>query len=154
MSKISQKEAVYNAILNVIGTIDGVVSLSREQRSQVNMILIEGFKAGKIELNTEYNDEELKSYVSGLQANWLRKDKRLNGEVDYVIKNPGSRRYAVDPQLKALKALMSTMTTDEEKSEVQGYIDAREAELKQAAIKKVEIDVDFLPEALRSKFTK
>jgi hypothetical protein len=151
-NKMTQKEAVFTAVTNVVGTIDGTYNPTREQRHQINAILFEGFKAGKIDLDREYNDTELKSYVSGLQSNWLRKDKRLNGGVAHMTKNPGSRKGSGDAQIKALKALLDTVVTDEEKSEIQGYIDARYAEL--TPVKEVTIDYSMLPAALKEKFAK
>ena len=150
---MNQKEATYQAICNVTGhTGDGVLVISKEQRAQVNMILFEGFRAGTIQLDREFSDAELKGYVSGLQSNWIRKDGRLNGGVKYAAKNPGSRAGSGDPALKALRALMSTLTTDADKSEVQGYIDARIAEITVA--KQEVIDYSALPADLAAKFGK
>jgi hypothetical protein len=150
---VNQKEATYAAICAVTGHKgEGVLEISKEQRAQVNMILFEGFRAGKIQLDREFTDQELKSYVSGLQSNWIRKDKRLNGGVKYEAKSPGSRAGSGDPSLKALRALMSTLTKDEDKVEVQGYIDARVAELNVA--KAPTIDYSVLPADLQAKFKK
>jgi hypothetical protein len=151
---MNQKEAVFTAICSVTGhTGEGTLEISKEQRAQVNMILFEGFRANKIQLDREFSDSDLKSYVSGLQSNWIRKDKRLNGGIAYTAKNPGSRQGAADPALKALRALMSTLTTPEDKVEVQGYIDARVNEI--AATKQaVTIDFSALPADLQAKFKK
>lgn len=150
---MNQKEATYNAICAVTGHKgDGAVVISKEQRAQVNMILCEGFRAGKIDLDREFTDAELKSYVSGLQSNWIRKDSRLNGGIKYTAKNPGSRAGSGDPALKALRALMTTLTTEADKTEVQGYIDARVAELNVAKVPT--IDYSVLPADLQAKFKK
>jgi len=154
MSKMSQKEAVFVAVCNVTGhTGEGQVAISKEQRGQVNAILFESFRAGNIELDREYTDSDLKSYVSGLQSNWLRKDKRLNGGTQYVAKNPGSRAGSTDASLKAMRALMTTLTTDEEKAEVQGYIDARIQEISATKQAKT-VDFSALPADLAAKFSK
>lgn len=154
MSKMSQKEAVFVAVCNVTGhTGEGQVAISKEQRGQVNAILFESFRAGNIELDREYTDSDLKSYVSGLQSNWLRKDKRLNGGTQYVAKNPGSRAGSTDASLKAMRALMTTLTTDEEKAEVQGYIDARISEISATKQAKT-VDFSALPADLAAKFSK
>ena len=154
MSKMTQKEAVFVAICNVTNhSGDGAVVISKEQRAQVNMILFEGFKAGTIEMDTEKSDSDLKGYVSGLQSNWIRKDKRLNGGVQYSAKNPGSRAGSADPALKAMRTLLSTLSTPEEKAEVQAYIDSRVSELaiaKQATI----VDFSALPADLQAKYSK
>lgn len=153
MSKVSQKEAVFQAMINVMGEQDGVYVPTKEQRAQVNLILFEGFKAGTIEIEGTKSDSDLKGYVSGLQSNWLRKDKRLNGGVQYTAKNPGSRAGSADPQLKAMRALITTLTTDEEKAEVQAYIDARVAELNATKVAKT-VDFSALPADLAAKFGK
>jgi hypothetical protein len=153
MTKISQKEAVFQAVKNVCGEQD-VYTPSKEQRAQVNAILFEGFRSGTIELDREFSDTDLKSYVSGLQSNWLRKDKRLNGNVAYVAKNPGSRAGSGDASLKAMRALLSTLTTEEDKIEVQGHIDARIAEIGASKKKTVTVDFSALPADLASKFSK
>jgi len=153
-NKMTQKEAVFSAVINVCGPSEGGYSPTKEQRAQINAILFEGFRSDKIVLEKEYDDAGLKAYVSGLQSNWLRKDKRLNGNVSYVAKNPGSRQGSTDPQLKALRALLTTMTSEEEKAEVQGYIDARVSEINASKIKSNPINFDVLPEALKTKFVK
>jgi hypothetical protein len=150
MSKMTQKEAVFVAITNICGVHDGAYTPTKEQRAQVNMVLFQGFRSEKIELERQFDDAELKSYVSGLQSNWLRKDKRLNGGTAYIAKNPGSRTGSIDPQIKAMRTLQSTLTTEADIAEVQVHIDARLAEMKP---KKV-IDLSALPEELRTKFSK
>lgn len=150
---MNQKEAVFQAVVNVTGfNGEGQCTPSKEQKHQIVMVLVEGFKAGKISLDKVYDDAGLKSYTGGLLSNWLRKDTRLNGGTAYVAKNPGSRTGSTDPQLKAMRALLSTLNTPEEKAEVQKYIDARIEELKP----KQEVSVDFsaLPAELANKFSK
>ena len=150
---MSQKEAVFRAVTVVTGfNGDGICAPTREQRAMINTILFEGFRKGEIELEREFTDQELKAYVSGLQSNWLRKDKRLNGGIKYEAKNPGSRAGVGDPQLKAMRALLAGLTDPAQRAEVQRYIDARVAEL--AAISAPQVDLSALPEALRTKFTK
>ena len=154
MGKINQKEAVFQAVCNVTGfTGEGTVEITKEQRAQVNAILFEGFKSGAIELDKEFSDSDLKAYVSGLQSNWLRKDKRLNGGVQYIAKNPGSRTGSGDPALKAMRALLSTLpegTADY--NEVESEIQKRVSEISATKVKA--IDLSALPEHLRTKFSK
>lgn len=154
MTKMTQKEAVFQAVKNVCGEQDGAYTPTKEQRAQINQILFEGFRSEKIELDREFSDSDLKGYVSGLQSNWLRKDKRLNGNVTYVAKNPGSRAGSGDPSLKAMRALLTTLSTEEEKAEVQSYIDAKVAEINASKKKSVTIDFSALPADLASKFNK
>ena len=159
--KMTQKAALYSAVIAVL-TEAGVemeggalnvhfapgAPKGKEFRGQVNQILFEGFRAGNINYDgTLPNDTELKAYVSGLQSNWLRKDKELNGGVKYTAKNPGSRAGSTDPAIKAMRLLLDSQTDATKRTEIQGYIDARLAEIK--PVKSVEIDVSALPEALR-----
>ena len=150
---MNQKDAVHAAVVNVCGQVDGAYTPNKEQRAQVNAILFEGFKTGDIQMDGEKTDSDLKGYVSGLQSNWLRKDKRLNGGIQYAAKNPGSRAGSTDPQLKAMRTLLSTLSVESERSEVQGYIDARISEI---AVTKQAKTVDFsaLPADLAAKFQK
>ena len=130
--KMTQKEAVFAAMTAVfdVSHFESRVEPTKEQRAQVNNILFEGFRAGSIELEKEYDDSKLKAYVSGLQSNWLRKDGRLNGGVAYVAKNPGSRAGSTDPQIKACRLLMATKTDPTERAEIQAFIDKRISEIK------------------------
>lgn len=161
MSKLSQKEAVFNAVHQVLAEASVSVNdsqsvksfMTKEFRAQVNVILFEGIRSGEVELSGEKTDSELKTYVSGLQSNWLNKDKRLNGNVAYIAKNPGSRQGQQDPQIKALRALLSTKSEDSEIAEIQGYIDSRLKELHVAkATKTTKIDFDALPTELQAKY--
>lgn len=160
MNKQTQRDAVYNAVSSVLAeagkTVEGDVSthMTRELRSQVNNILFEGFRAGTIVLDKEFTDTELKSYVSGLQSNWLRKDKRLNGGVSYVAKNPGSRAGSGDSSLKAMRALLSTVTSESDRAEIESHIAARVQEIKASKIKSKPIDFSALPANLAAKFLK
>ena len=155
MSKMTQRAATFAAICAVTGhTGEGdAVVISKEQRAQVNMILFEGFKAGTIQLDKEYTDSDLKSYVSGLQSNWIRKDPRLNGGQKYTAKNPGSRAGSTDPSIKAMRVLLGTLTDESERAEVQSHIDARQSELNAAKQTKV-VDFSVLPAELQAKFQK
>jgi hypothetical protein len=130
MTKTNQKEAVYNAVINVVGEQDGAYTPTKEQRAQVNQILFTGFREDAIELDREFTDTELKGYVSGLQSNWLRKDGRLNGGVKYQAKNPGSRAGSGDPQIKAMRILLAGQTDPQARTEIQAFINKRQAEVK------------------------
>ena len=150
---MNQKEAVYTAVVNVTEfNGEGQCLPSKEQKAQISAILIEGFKTNQITLEVAFNDTDLKSYVSGLLSNWLRKDTRLNGGLKYQAKNPGSRAGSSDPQLKAMMTLFSTLTDESEKKEVMTYIEARKAELNVAKVKV--IDYSALPADLIAKFKK
>lgn len=156
--KATQKAAVFAAITSVLAEaghqyeegMDVGPIMTRELRAQVNQILFEGFRAGSIELDKEFDDTELKSYVSGLQSNWIRKDKRLNGNVTYVAKNPGSRAGSGDPTLKAMRNLLTTLTDANDKAEVQACIDEHVSKIQASKVKV--IDYTKLPANLAAKF--
>jgi hypothetical protein len=165
----TQRQAVYQAVKSVLTEagiefydgIDAKSVMSKEHRAQVNAILCVGFMTSQIDFKqTEANKAKLasesllKEYVSGLQSNWLAKDDRLNGGVDHQIKNPGSRTGGSDEQLKALRALHSTLTNATDRAEIQTMIDARMAALTVTKTKQVEINYDALPESLRAKYAK
>lgn len=137
--KQTQKEAVFAAVTSVLNEAgievnegdNFATSLTRELRSQVTAILVEGFKGGTIALDKNFeNDSDLRTYCSGLTSNWLRKDKRMNGGTAYVAKNPGSRAGSSDPQIKAMRVLLATQTDPAKRAEIQSFIDARLAEIR------------------------
>jgi Zn-dependent oligopeptidase len=151
---VSQKEAVFTAITEVLGNFSGVAELSTEQRKEVISSIMSGFENGTVELSaeasTKYNTiAKLKSYTQGLVSNWLRKDSRLNGGVKHETKNPGSRAGSGDSTVKALRALRSTLKDANQIAEVESEIAARIAAFKASKTPKVEINTDLIPENLR-----
>jgi hypothetical protein len=161
---MNQKDAVFVAVSQVLsnanvtfeeGTTVVKPLMTKELRAQVNQILFEGFRNKTIEMDGEKTDAELKQYVSGLQSNWINKDKRLNGTTNYAAKNPGSRAGITDPQIKAMRALLTTVESDDEKAEIQGFIDDRLATLNAGKTKSKAKAVDFsaLPEELQAKYS-
>lgn len=158
---VNQKDSVFAAVIAVLaeakiefvsGTTMAKTVMTKELRTQVNQILFQGFRGKTIEMDGEKSDADLKQYVSGLQSNWLNKDKRLNGSVQYAAKNPGSRTGVTDPQVKALRGLLAQAESDKEKTEIQEYLDDRLKQLGQAKAKTVEVNIADLPEALRAKY--
>lgn len=145
---VKQKDAVFNAVVAVRGTSEfsDAVELTKEERGVIQASLVAGFQSGSIAFQGDATDTtKLTSYVSGLVSNWLRKDKRLNGNVSYVAKNPGTRTGSGDESLKAMRTLLGATTDPEAQAEIQAEIDKRIGELKP---KKV-INVAALPESLR-----
>ena len=147
---MKQSDAVFQATVNVCGNQDEAYKPTKEQRQQIGAILFAGFESGKIELKRGFDAEYVKGYIPGLITNWLNKDKRLNGGTKYQAKNPGSRTGSSDPQVKAMRVLLSTKSDPAERAEIQAFIDKRVAEL--APSKTVTINVDDLPEELRAKY--
>lgn len=160
---MSQKEAVFSAVTSVLanagiafeaGKTNVKDLMTKELRAQVNQILFQSFRNGSVVLDGEKSDKELKQYVSGLQTNWLNKDKRLNGSTQYVAKNPGSRAGSTDAQVKALRGLLSQTEDEAERAEIQGYLDARIEELEKdkKGKKSAPIDMSALPAELAAKY--
>jgi len=150
MTKLSQKDAVFNAITEVIGETrteetTTPLTLTKDQKASVREILIEGFENDEIEIKN--GQEDIKKYVNGLLNNWMRKDKRFNGNVSYKAKNPGSRVGQGDAIVKNLRLLLKTDVNDEAKIEINQAIQDRLAELKPE--KKVDIDASVIPEHLQ-----
>lgn len=140
MSKLSQVQAVVNAVQSVFGEngvefVEGMnvrSAMTKEFKSQINAIICAGFKAGEIEFkDTESNrakladDKLLRNYVTGLIDNHVKKDKRLNGNTKHEIAQPFSRH----PQVLELKKLRTAENT----TEIDGLVEAKIAELKAAA---------------------
>ena len=167
MNKVNQKTAVYVAITTVLADAgidfeDGMniaELMTKERRGKVNAILFAGFRSNEIELDREYSDSDLKAYVSGLQSNWIRKDKRLNGNTTYQAKNPGSIAGSGDGALSNAKKLLATLkadptTSEADVAEVEAFIAERTAEIAAEKVKSVTIDFNALPPHLRAKFQK
>jgi hypothetical protein len=149
MEKISQKDAVYAAITEVLGeTPPNPCTLTDEQRKQVHQLTLEQFEAGIVSL-THTPVQGLKNYMPSLTNNWLRKDKRLNGGTTYKTKNPGSRTGAGDAEIKNLKKLLKMDLSDQDRKSVEAAIESRKAQLAKEKAKDIEIDVSKLPESLK-----
>lgn len=90
---LSQREAVYLAVMGCfeksgVKFTSGKAAdlLNPEMRKQITDTICADFKAGKVALRETPNNKEklgddksLRVYVTGLINNWLRRDKRLNG---------------------------------------------------------------------------
>ena len=158
---LSQKEAVFNAVQQVCAEHGksfeegSKFDLTKSEREQVVSIVMAGFEKGEIELKSE--QENLKSYTGGLVSNWLRKDKRLNGNTQYQPANPGSRTGQSDDYVKNMRVLLATLPEgSEEALAVTEAIDTRIASIKaeKAKSRVKEIDVNFIPEELQHLITK
>jgi hypothetical protein len=143
--KTNQRDAVYNAVVAVIGEVNGKVDLSKTQKAEVHSRLFSEFKAGNVEHSNLPDDEKLTKYIPGLVNNWVRKDPRLNGGTKYTAKNPGIRAGSGDESIKVMKQLLAMTPDASAKAEIQAAIDARVRELKP---KKV-LNIEALPVSLR-----
>jgi hypothetical protein len=159
---MNQKTATVQACLAVLNErgvkyeLNGSVNigdvLTDADKAKIRDVVFAGFKTGQIEMAEEskakYGDDKaLKSYVSGLVNNWIRKAKEFNNGQAYQAKNPGSRAGSSDEQIKEMKKLLNTTTDPKIKATIQTEIDARQAELVFASAPS--IDVSKLPESLR-----
>lgn len=164
---MNQKEATYNAIIAAFANAgvsfeDGDNAkelLTPEMRTEVRETLFTQFRNGEISHKDEFaqtklhDDAELKKYVAGLLSNWIKKDKRLNGNVKYQIQNPGSRAGQGDEQVKELRKLIKQLTAtgnEEGLAAAKEALEARQAEVAASkAVKSSPINPDAIPEHLR-----
>jgi hypothetical protein len=148
--KIPQKAAVFNAIVAVTGKeqFEEALKLEGDQKRKVRDHVFQQFKEGKVTYGGEMpEDKELRRYCTGLVSNWLRKDRRLNGNTTYAPQNPGQRAGQGDEQLQMLKQLAKLPhLNDDQRREVQAAIEQREEQLRGP---QVQIDPEKLPENLR-----
>jgi hypothetical protein len=98
MSRISQKEATYQSVLeafnvNNINFTPNVtyakLHLNKALRKQVVSILMDKFNSTLVEVSEDFMSKtitlvQLSKYCNGLLSNWLRKDTRLNGGAKYT----------------------------------------------------------------------
>ena len=142
---MSQGEAVFQAVFEVVGNIDGKVSLTDAQTEAVYAKVLMAFTEGQTVHRSNPTPEALRKYIPGLVNNWLRKDKRLNGGNKYQPKNPGSRAGSGDESIRAMRTLLTVTTDLDSKAQIEAAIQARLNELKPKAA----INTAALPEALR-----
>ena len=150
---MKQRDAVYQAVINVMGEHEGAYEPTKDERESIIMIVTEGFVQGNVDFSdsakAKYDSPaKIKGYVGGLVSNWLRKDPQLNGGVKYVAKNPGSRAGQSDAQLKALRQLAKTLTDPTKVEFINTKIEERVAEIRAEKAKSTDIDLSSLPQDL------
>lgn len=161
---MNQKEAVFSTTTAVLSDMGiefhgDVTVVTDEARTAIIDILVEGFKEGKFSFEQNEanqaklsNDSKLKAYVNGLVSNWFRKDKRLNGNVQYVAKNPGSRAGSTDPEIRELRKAMKAFAPGSEKYELcKAAIDERLHEIKASKPTTISIDTSVIDPELAAK---
>lgn len=143
---MTQGEAVYSAVIQVVGEPNGKVLdyITDEETKQVEAVVFSMFKSGECSHSKNPDDVALMKYIPGLVNNWLRKDLRLNGGSEYVPKRPGSRTNSGDKELSNLKNLLKLYPGNQE---IMLAIKAREAAV--AESRKPVVDVNHIPEHLR-----
>jgi hypothetical protein len=159
---MNQRTAVCNALIAVLADrgasyeLNGETPikevLTKKDIETVNAFIFAGFRKGEIEMSADSkekyaDDQKMKTYVSSLVNNWVRKAPEFNNDSVYQAKNPGSRKGSGDEQVKTMKALLAQTTDAGHKTLIQAAIDKRIAEIKPTAT--VEIDSSKLPESLR-----
>lgn len=160
---LSQRKATVSTILAVLEErgvkyelngatpIDEV--LTDADKKSIRDAMFAMFRGGQVEMSEEskpryQDDAQLKSYVSGLVNNWIRKAKEFNGGNTYTPKNPGSRVGSGDAQIKEMKKLLSVTKDQAIIETIQAAITARQEEIKPV---ETQIDFDKLPESLKAK---
>jgi len=162
---MNQKEATVSTILAVLEErgvsyeLNGPTPISEvltnSDKEQVRDALFTMFRSGDVSYKAEFqakvdDDSELKKYISGLVNNWIRKNKEFNCGQAYVAKNPGSRSYIKDEQLKELTKLAKQCANNPEAlAQVTEAIEDRKAEIEAEKAKSIVINADALPEHLK-----
>lgn len=168
MSQLSQRDAVIKAVESLgveVGTGNKIV-LDKEELSQVVEICTQSYLSGDTRMkDTPANAAKLadpakiRSYARSQVNDAFRKDKRLNGDVNYhdlpkVLERKGSRASAGDEQLKELKKLKSAYIAAGETSKV-ALVDeaiAKRAEVVQKEkAKDVKVDLNKIDPELLEK---
>jgi hypothetical protein len=115
--KISQKQAVVNEVMNVLGTNFDPATPAKQQLTPAHLKtikdnLVTGITNGTIKYNKDSsNVKEVSSYVPGLLSNHLRKAKELNGGIKYgpKTKKTVNESYSADPTVKLLQEKLETL---------------------------------------------
>jgi hypothetical protein len=159
---MNQKTAVCNALISVLAErgvtyeLNGPTPikevLTDKDLATVRATIFAGFRNGEIAMDSEsagkYTDDSaMKTYVSGLVNNWVRKEKTFNAGKTYAAKNPGSRKGSSDDKIKQMKLLLAQTTNPEHRALIQGEIDARLAEIKPSV--SVEINANLIPDSIK-----
>ena len=128
------------------------VEFTDSQRNDMTDILFASYTAGELEIKSDKARLTPKTYLKSMLGNHLRKDSRLNGDVDYKdIKKEGKARVT-DPKLKELKKLFAAVSLGgnaEVIEQVKVELDLRQVEVDAGKNKQAEIVAEHIPEALR-----
>lgn len=157
MTQISQKQAVVNTTIDILGadydsTRSVNTQLTADQKKNLIDKMATGILNGDILYSKDITDmKAIRKYAAGMVSNHIRKAKELNGGEQYQSTSSG--KGTRDPKLSALKKLL--VNYDEstaEHVEIQAAITARLVELKAAMkpkSKKSTILIDDLPQDLK-----
>jgi hypothetical protein len=136
MAKVSQKDAVFNAVISVLTDLKitfkiyktkFIKILNNEHRLMVSKILVDGFKNKQIYIKSVKTDEQLSQCAAEIQSNWLRKDLRLNGKMHPILE---LKQQKQDPQIKALLEFRKTLVKKRDIEEIDILIQFRLGQMK------------------------
>jgi glutamate dehydrogenase/leucine dehydrogenase len=116
-NKISQKQAVVNEVMNILGSSFNPSTPAKQQLTPDNIKtiksnIVKGIVNGSVTYNKDSsNVKEVTAYVPGLVSNHLRKAKELNGGIKYgpTTKNIINEEYNSDPISKTLSDKLSRL---------------------------------------------
>ena len=159
MSK-SQVNAVIEAICTIReqDSFDEAVKLTDKELLEVTEMVTIGVLAKEVDFsesawNKHDTEEKVTSYIKSMVKNHLKKCKKLNGNITYEYKNPGSRANRGDAQVTNMRALKAKLIQDGADDDLIAQTDTeinkRLAELKAKSQKPIEINYDILPESLK-----
>jgi len=159
MSKLSQKDAVYNITCSVLDennihledgqSINEV--MTKDMRQSITLCLIAGFNSGEVQIDKDYEEKELRSYTQSVISNWFRKDARLNGGSKYEPKDKGSKVGFNDPQVKAMRRMLKEVKKTgniKHIKAIESEIDKKLREIRDKRLKD-KVDAQAIPEHLR-----
>lgn len=164
---MKQKDAVVSTVLSVLternveyvlgGEIPITDVLTKQDITEVKACVLSmfvneecGFKDEVTKAKHFETDATLRKYVNGLCDNHIRKTKEFHCGNTYKAKNPGSRAGNSDPQIKALKALLTQTTESDQIAQINEAIAERQTAIAVEKAKSVVINVNDLPDHLKA----
>jgi hypothetical protein len=141
MAKVSQKDAVFNAVISVL--TDSKITfelyktkfkklLNYEHRLIISKILFDGLKNKQIEIKSAKTDKQLSQYAAKIQSNWLQKDLRLNGKMRPILELKQHKIEKEDAQIKALLKFRQTLVKKRDIEEIDIIIQFRLQQMENA----------------------
>lgn len=155
---LSQKDGVFNAIKSFCEEHgkhfeEGMkCELETSERKAIIAMLVSATEQGELQVKSAKASADLPKYWEGTLSNWLRKDERLNGGVEYQPKNPGSRAGSGDEELKNLKLLLKQVEASGNEvgiEQVKQAIEERKAKIVEEKAAKLAVNTNAIPENLR-----
>jgi len=138
MSAISQKDAVVNAVKQVmgnsfiIGTTQAKTAVTKDQLVAIRKLVADGILSGTVSYSKSIGEANaIIRYTNGMVDNHFRKAKELNGGGISTPSKPKAAKSPSDKTLKHLNVLLSTYNEgSQEYNQVKSAIAVRENELK------------------------